>query len=164
LAELSQRERLQPSLLDRLTDEEPERRREGPDKRFFSPARLRDVIKRDLAWLLNTCNLSATQDLDEYPEVARSVLNYGVPDLTGTSLSSLDVAALERVVRQVIIDFEPRLLRGSVRVRAFVGEDRMSRNSLTFQIEADLWAYPAPLDIVLQSEFDLESGLVSVRE
>jgi type VI secretion system protein ImpF len=40
----------------------------------------------------------------------------------------------------------------------------MNRNALTFQIEGTLWAHPAPVDIVLKSEFDLESGLVSVRD
>ena len=127
MPELGQREQLQPSLLDRLTDDEPDRRHEAPDRRFLSLERLRAVVKRDLAWLLNTCNLAATQDLSDFPEVRHSVLNYGLPDLTGTSLSSLDVAALERMVKQAIIDFEPRILRNSVRVRAFVREDRMSR-------------------------------------
>jgi type VI secretion system protein ImpF len=164
LPELGQREQLQPSLLDRLTDDEPDRRHEAPDRRFLSLERLRAVVKRDLAWLLNTCNLAAVQDLGDWPEVRRSVLNYGLPDLTGTSLSSLDVAALERMVKQAIIDFEPRILRNSVRVRAFVRDDQMSRNSLTFQIEGDLWADPAPVDIVLQSEVDLESGLFFVSE
>jgi type VI secretion system protein ImpF len=164
LPELGQREKLQPSLLDRLTDDEPDRQQEAPDKRFLSLERLRGVVKRDLAWLLNTCNLATTQDLSDCPEVRSSVLNYGIPDLTGTSLSSLDVAALERMVKQAIIDFEPRILRHSVRVRAFAREDQMSRNSLTFQIEGDLWAHPAPVDIVLQSEVDLESGLVFVSE
>ena len=164
MAELSQRERLQPSLLDRLTDDEPERRKEGADKRFLSMERLRGVVRRDLVWLLNTCNLGATDDLREYPEVARSVLNYGMPDLTGRSLSSIDVPALERLVKKAVIDFEPRILRKSVRVRAYATKEGMSSNSLTFQIEGDLWADPAPVAIVFQSKIDLESGLVSVED
>jgi type VI secretion system protein ImpF len=164
LAELSLKERLQPSLLDRLTDDEPERRKEGSDKRFFSLEQLRNVVKRDLTWLLNTCNLAATQDLGGCPEVESSVLNYGMPDLTGHSLSNVEVSMLERVVKQAVIDFEPRILRSSVRVRTFIAPDQMNRNALTFQIEGVLWAHPAPVDIVLKSEFDLESGQVSVQE
>jgi type VI secretion system protein ImpF len=87
-----------------------------------------------------------------------------VPDLTGVSLTSIDIGGLERMVRQAIIDFEPRILRDTVRVRAFAAEDQMNRNALTFQIEGDLWAEPVPVPIVLESNFDLESGVVVVRE
>ncbi len=164
MAELTHRERLQPSLLDRLVDEEPDRNQEAPDSRFMTLGKLREVVKRDLAWLLNTCHLAATEDLSECPEVARSVLNFGVPDLTGVSLNSIDVGALERMVRQAIVDFEPRIMRDTVRVQAFIAADQMNRNALTFQIEGDLWAEPAPVPIVLQSNFDLESGVVVVQE
>ena len=164
MAELSQMERLQPSLLDRLTDDEPDHRQEGPNKRFFSVARLRTVIQRDVSWLLNTCNLETVQDLSEYPEVARSVVNYGISDLTGANVSGFDAQALERMVKQAVIDFEPRILRNSVTVRAFVAEGEMILSALKFQIEGELWAHPAPVDIVLQSEIDLENGLVSVQE
>jgi type VI secretion system protein ImpF len=164
VAELSQREKLQPSLLDRLTDEEPERLKEAPDRRFLTLERLRAVVKRDLAWLLNTGNLASIQDLTEYPEVERSVINYGMRDLTGSSLSGVDVAEIEQMVKQAIIDFEPRILPDSVRVRATVDRNRMSQNAVNFVIEGELWAYPAPVDIVLQSEVDLESGLVNVRD
>jgi type VI secretion system protein ImpF len=164
LAELTQKERLQPSLLDRLTDDQPDKQSEGPDRRFLSLERLRAVIRRDLGWLLNTCNLASTEDLGPYPEVGSSVLNYGLPDLTGKSISNVDVITLERLVKQAVLDFEPRLLRNSIRVRAFAAQDQMNRNALTFQIEGTLWAHPAPVDVVLKSEFDLESGLVSVRD
>lgn len=164
MAELTHSERLQPSLLDRLVDDQPDQKEEAPDSRFITLSKLREVVKRDLADLLNTCHLAATEDLSEYPEVARSVLNFGVPDLTGVSLHSIDIGALERMVRQAIIDFEPRILRDTVRVQAFVAEDQMNHNALTFQIEGDLWAEPAPVPIVLQSSFDLESGVVVVRE
>jgi type VI secretion system protein ImpF len=164
LAELTHRERLQPSLLDRLVDDERDRTQEAPDSRFMTLSELREVVKRDLAWLLNTCHLAATEDLSECSEVARSVLNFGVPDLTGVSLNSIDVGGLERMVRQAIIDFEPRILRDTVRVQAFVSEGQMNRNALTFQIEGDLWAEPVPVPIVLESNFDLESGVVVVRE
>jgi len=164
MPELSPKERLQPSLLDRLTDDEPDRRQEGPDKRFFTLERLRNVVKRDLAWLLNTCNLAATDDLGECSEVATSVLNYGIPDLTGRNLSGVDVESVESLMKQAILAFEPRILRHSVRVQATLDPARMSHNALTFEIHGELWAQPAPVDIVLRTDFDLEAGLVSVRD
>src|SRR5438105_3498426 len=106
MAELTPKERLQPSLLDRLTDDEPEKRQEARDKRILSPNKLRESVRRDLSWLFNTVNLAATDDLDDYPEVQRSTVNFGLPDLAGRTASSVDRAALERLLRRAIWDFE----------------------------------------------------------
>src|SRR3954469_10282884 len=106
MAELTKKERLQPSLLDRLTDDEPDARQESRDKRVLSPARLRECVRRDLSWLLNTTHLAALENLDAQPEVQRSVLNYGMPDLAGRTASSVDARVLERLLVKVIADFE----------------------------------------------------------
>ena len=163
VAELTHRERLQPSLLDRLTDNKPEKQTETGDERVMTMAQLREVVIRDLSWLLNTSNLAAYQDLSDYDQVSTSVLNYGVQDLTGVSSSSLDVKHLQEVVRQAIQNFEPRILKDSVTVRASVAEE-MSHNALVFSIDATLWAQPAPLRLYLRTKVDLEDGSVAVSE
>jgi type VI secretion system protein ImpF len=164
MAELTQKERLQPSLLDRLTDDNPEQDQESREKRVLSPARLRECVRRDLTWLLNTTHLAALQNLDEEPEVQRSVLNYGMPDLAGRTTSSVDVRALERLLMRVIGEFEPRLLKSSIKVRVVADSEKMNHNAMCFQIEAELWAQPLPLRLFLRTEIDLESGGVSVSE
>ncbi|MEJ0046333.1 MAG: hypothetical protein WDN04_09545 [Rhodospirillales bacterium] len=67
---LASRERLQPSLLDRLTDAAPEHTRDSADQQVLSMAALRQAVLRDLAWLLNTTNLATTEDLAKTPQVA----------------------------------------------------------------------------------------------
>ena len=67
MAELTKKERLQPSLLDRLTDDEPDARQESRDKRVLSPARLRECVRRDLTWLFNTTNLATLENLEDFP-------------------------------------------------------------------------------------------------
>jgi type VI secretion system protein ImpF len=57
MAELLPQERLQPSLLDRLTDDAPESKDESRDKRVLNLAQLRAGVMRDLSWLLNTVHL-----------------------------------------------------------------------------------------------------------
>ena len=162
MAELTQKERLQPSLLDRLTDDDREQSQESRDKRILSPARLRECVRRDLTWLLNTTHLAALQDLTEQPEVQRSVLNYGMPDFAGRTASSVDVRAMERTISRVIAEFEPRLLKSSVKVRVIADPDKMNHNAMCFQIEAELWAQPLPLRLFLRTEIDLESGAATV--
>lgn len=164
MAELTQKERLQPALLDRLTDDEPDKHQESREQRVISMRQLRASVLRDLAWLLNASRLDSVQDLGDHPFVAHSVLNYGIPDITGLTSSGVEVAVIERAVLQAIWDFEPRLLRQTVRVRARVDPERMSHNSLTFDIEAELWAQPVPLRIFLKTELDLDLGEVRVSE
>jgi type VI secretion system protein ImpF len=162
LAELSVKERLQPSLLDRLTDHEPGKSQENREQRVFSLTRLREAVLRDLTWLLNTTNLEAGQDLEPFPEVARSVLNYGIPDLSGITVSGTDIPGLERALRQAISEFEPRILRDGLRVRLEINETQMSHNAMTFLIEGELWSEPVPLRLYLKSEIDLDTGEATV--
>lgn len=164
MADLTQKDRLQPSLLDRLTDHDPERKLESREARVLSPSRLRDCVRRDLAWLLNTTHLKAVQPLDDHPQVARSVLNYGMPDLAGRTTSSVNTTELEQAIRKVILDFEPRLVARTLRVKLFVDEHQMNHNAMSFDIEAELWAQPLPLRLFLRTSVDLETGSIDVLD
>ncbi len=164
MAELTPQERLQPSLLDRLTDKAPDIKSESRDRRVLSMRLLRQAVLRDLAWLLNTGNLETTEDLDAYPQVRNSVLNYGLPDITGTTASGTDTAALERSVKDAIVKFEPRISPDSLRVRIAPDETSKGRNAMVFIIEGQLWAEPTPIALYLKTEVDLETGDVAVTD
>jgi type VI secretion system protein ImpF len=164
MAELSQKERLQPSLLDRLTDDEPDKLNEAREQRVLSLNKLRVCVLRDLAWLLNTGKLEAVQNLDDYPLAVHSVINYGIPDLTGTTLSGTNVVNIEQQVKQAIWDFEPRILRDSLRIKISLAEKQMNHNSMAFFIEGDLWAQPLPLPLYLRTALDLETGNMEITD
>jgi type VI secretion system protein ImpF len=102
MADLSVRERLQPSLLDRLTDDEAGATQEARDKRVLTMRGLRRAVLRDLGFLFNATGLSALQDLDDYPLAAQSVINFGFPDLSGKTASGLDMDQVARRLRQAI--------------------------------------------------------------
>jgi type VI secretion system protein ImpF len=164
MAELAARERLQPSLLDRLSDDEPAKAVEPRERRVLSLRTLREGVLRDLAWLLNTTNLMSLSAIDggKLPHLANSVINFGVPDISGNSIASLNVSKLERGIRQAIWDFEPRLIRSTVTVSAMAGG--IEHNKLIFEIEADLWAQPYPERLYLKTELDLERGAMLLAE
>lgn len=165
MAELTQAERLQPSLLDRLTDDEPDKAQESRQRRVLSPARLRESVRRDLVWLFNTTNLECVQpDVTDMPLVAQSTVNYGLPDFTGRTATGVDVGELEALLRAAIISFEPRLLKASVKVRLAIDDAEMNHNAMKFTIEALLWAQPLPLRLFLRTAIDLETGEVEVTE
>ena len=162
MAELTPKERLQPALLDRLRDDEPDKGQEAREQRVLSMRQLRESVLRDLQWLLNTGNLAATGELDHHPLVARSVLNFGIPDLSGTTATAMR-HKLEPMIRQAILDFEPRILKDSLRVRA-VEADQMNRNAMSFEIQGELWGQPLPTLLFLRSEIDFETGDVTVQD
>ena len=164
MAELSLQERLQPSLLDRLTDDEPDTKVEARAQRVLSINRLKRSVLRDLAWLLNSGNLAETEDLSDFPEVPSSVINYGIAGIAGTSAKSSDIPRIERTVRQAIIDFEPRILSKSLSVKVVLDDDKLSQRTLTFQIEGQLWAQPLPVSLYLSTDVDLETGATTVTE
>jgi type VI secretion system protein ImpF len=164
MAELTTQERLQPSLLDRLTDDEPDKEVESREKRVISASRLRECVARDIAWLLNCVNLGGEETLAGYPEVARSVVNFGIPDLTGAAVSGIDSGVLQRRLREAILAFEPRLTPATLQVTVSTDGQRMDGRSLTFSIASEMWAQPIPLNLYLKTDVDLETGRFNVAE
>ena len=164
MAELNPRDRLQPFLLDRLTDDTPGASRESREKGVMSPQQLRVALLRDLAWLLNTPAPTADEGLAEFANVAASVINFGVPDLTGLTASGVGVAALERDVLRAIQTFEPRLEKRSVSVRMLSDDEGATPNTLALEIRAQLIANPLPEALYLKTSVDLESGQIAVKD
>lgn len=160
VTEIATRDRLQPSLLDRLTDDDPTNPKENADKRVLSLTQLKASVLRDLAWLLNTTSL-LDADATLHTPAGTSVVNFGLPALAGNSASNVDLSALEALIQQAIATFEPRILRHTLRVRARSTAE-MNHNALSFEIEGDLWAQPVPLRLMLQTDLDLETGHVRV--
>lgn len=165
MAELTPQERLQPALLDRLTDDHPETQVEPREMRVMTRNRLREAVLRDISWLLNTTQVSGEHDWREAPLAQHSVINYGLPALSGTTASSLDAVDLESQVKRALIDFEPRLVASTLRVEALVDELQMDHhNVVSFRISGNLWAQPVPFEMLLRTEVDLESGQVNVQD
>ncbi len=158
-------DRLQPALLDRLTDDDPANTQESMELRVISRPRMRDAVLRDLSWLFNTTFLAAEGTFDRYPEVRRSVLNYGLPALSGQTASSVDPVALEEKVKRAILDHEPRILADSLVVEALVSEQQLDHhNQISFRISGKLWAQPVPLELLLHTDIDLETGRVEIKD
>src|SRR5262245_49792922 len=158
---LAPQDRLQPALLDRLTDDEPDTRLEPRERRVLSKSRMRQAVLRDLAWLLNSTQAEAEMDLTALPYARQSVINFGLPPLSGRTAASLEVIDLERAIRQAIITFEPRILPSSLTVKALVEANELDHhNVIGIEIQGQLWAQPVPLDLLIRTEIDLETGKV----
>ncbi len=159
------RDRLQPALLDRLTDDQPDRTLEPREQRAMSKTRLRQAVLRDLAWLFNTVKLESSVDLARLPHVRRSVVNFGLTALSGKTASTLDAIALTQAIRQAILDFEPRIIPSTLQVRTVVDAGQLDHhNIIGVEIQGHLWAQPVPLELLVRTEIDLETGRVEIAD
>jgi type VI secretion system protein ImpF len=164
MAEPTGRERLQPSLLDRLTDNAPDQRRESFDQQTLTMTQLRQAVLRDLAWLLNTTNLAATQDLSATPLAARSAINYGVPGLAGMVQDAGQLSSLETRIAEAIRSFEPRIRPETVQVALRRTTGERATTAVVFEIEGELWAQPVPEQLFIETAIELETRLAVVTD
>jgi type VI secretion system protein ImpF len=152
--------RITPSLFDRLLDFEPGVSKEAPKSRSKSLRELKQAVRRDLEWLLNT--RCYPEDIDEgLEETHKSVIVFGLPDFTGASVKShIEQKRLTKAVETAIKNFEPRFIDLKVRLEPISSVDRQ----LKFRIEARLDIDPAPEPIAFDTVLQLGSGEFSVQE
>src|SRR5262245_11777442 len=166
MAELTTSDKLQPSLLDRLRDDEPKEKLESRDRRVMSMRQLREAVLRDLSWLLNSGCHPLEDEVYQFPLVAKSTVNYGMPDLTGRTASNVTPTRLEQMVQEAVAAFEPRIMRKTLSVRAVAvaGHKRgQPGNSLGFEISGELCPLPMPEPLFLRTQLDLETGRCEVK-
>lgn len=155
-------ERLQPSLLDRLTDNDPSDKTERRDDRVIDLRHLREIIQRDLGWLLNTSDNSGLIDPVRHPNAARSTLNYGIHEVAGDYSTKDRTEAIRKSITAAIRTFEPRIQSGSIDVQLRTGQDGRG-TIVTYDIRADMWAQPIPMELYLRSEVDVTTGELALE-
>ena len=150
-----------PCLLDRLVDDNPDVRAEAtPGLRGINLTRYREGFLRDLRWLLNAkCHLP-NEGLAEFPEVERSVFNFGMRDPAGMSVREQDLVEIERGMREAILRFEPRIVAETLEVKAVPMKEfsRAAPNTVGIEIRGTLWASPLPEMFHVKTEINLENG------
>lgn len=160
MTELPVADRLVPSLLDRLTDDQPHEKKESRDARIATTFNLKLALQRDIEWLFNTTRFASDYNLDAYPEIQTSVINYGIPDLAG--LSEKSTVEIEGVLTEAILSFEPRVLPETLFVSAVEHNKPRRSNRLDFQIEGQFWSQPLPQALYLRTEIDLDVQSVQI--
>src|ERR1700751_3146500 len=142
-------DRLQPCLLDRITDEEPGKREESRNQRIISVQRYKAGVLRDLEWLLNSIGHFPDERVGEatfadYEDAYRSVLNFGIRQLYGRLAPDID--EIEKQLTAALIVFEPRINRKTLKVKV-----RLDRNFLAIDIAGELWVFPLPEKLFIKT-------------
>lgn len=172
--------RLSPPLMFafRAAHEEKDARRkvdmrDGAGERVVAPRRvaaraaitehgLRRQVLRDLESLMNSIALESTQDLEAYPEVRRSVLNFGCPDISNRTIDEARLSEIREELETALTTYEPRLVRETVEVKRD-GDVATSELKLRYVVRADLMCTPVnvPVEFFADVEFDTGSIVVS---
>lgn len=163
MPDLTPFEKLQPCLLDRLTDDEPDKNEESRNQRVISQARYKRGVLRDLEWLFNASAHLPEEGskrqfkLSDYPEAYKSVLNFGTRQLCGMLAPHME--ELERELADAVRLFEPRIISHTLEVKASV-----ERHLVTIEMAGELWANPVSEKLFIKTTLDLENGQCSLGD
>ena len=161
MARVDKKKKLRPSVLDRLFDNETHNRAEQDPDHHQLLRELRNSIRRDLEFLLNT-RFYISEPPDEFPELNKSLLNYGLPDLASVNIIDIEKRnEFAKKLEQTLSYFEPRFK--SVKVSFMENFDKSDR-TLRFRIDAVIYADPLPEIVVFDSILESATRMVSVKE
>jgi type VI secretion system protein ImpF len=77
----------------------------------------------------------------------------------------MNLPELERTLKDAILRFEPRILPHTLSVRGIAATEPLTHhNVVSFEIKGELWAQPYPLELLLKTDVDLESGEMRIAE
>lgn len=147
------------SLLDRLIDEDLKRSGEVHLTRSQSVRKLRDAVRRDLEWLLNT--RQPIVPAADGSELQDSLYMYGLPDITSLSVANIrDRQRLAQAIQAAVVKFEPRIANPRVSL-VTTGDDKVP--ALRFAIEGMLRIDPNPEHVSFDTVLELSSGEYKVQ-
>lgn len=161
MARVDKDKKLRPSILDRLLDDEPHNQAELDPGQHQLIKQLRNSVRRDLESLLNT-RYHIMQASDQFKEVEKSLLNYGLPDLA--TINIVDAKKRDEFtasLQKTLVEYEPRFK--SVKVSYIDNKDETDR-TLRFRIDAVIYADPLPQVVVFDSILESVTRSVSVKE
>jgi type VI secretion system protein ImpF len=151
--------RITPSVLDRLIDYEPDVAHEPAASRAASLRQLKQTVRRDLEYLLNTRQVAGGVP-SGLKELNKSLAAYGLPDFSAVNVDSPEEQTrLRRLLETTIEIFEPRLKSVEVTVEPMRGNER----ALRFRVDARLQVEPTPEPVTFDTILQLHSGEYKVR-
>ena len=158
---------LRASLLDRLSRSPHEAGAGSRARGALETVGLRelfDSVTRDLDWLLNAKLWFPAAELEGFEHVQRSILSYGLPDLSSYSWRiEADARTIARLLEETITRHEPRLREGSVRVTPVPAGSDDDLLRLRFRIDAVLEVEPIRAQVSFDTEVDFDSSQIDVR-
>jgi type VI secretion system protein ImpF len=122
---------------------------------------LRREVARDLDALMNTIAMESSEDLEPFEHVRRSILNFGLPDITHRSIDELSVEVVGDEIKAALTHHEPRLVPASIRVSKDP-EINEAELKIRFIVRAELLCEPLNVPVEFVADLELDSGNIVV--
>jgi len=136
-------------------------RRAAP-RTAITESKLRQEIAIDLETLVNTINFGSSTDLSRFDNVRRSILNRGFPDIQNKSIDEHRVGAIKTELAQVLLAYEPRLMKQSIVVERDEGLDK-AELKIRFVVRADLNCEPLNIPVQFVADVELDTGKIAIK-
>ena len=143
-----------PAKGDEVGQSSPFARYEIPKISTFNINDLRVSIKRELDHLLNVTAFESVVDLTPYPEVRKSVLNYGLPDIAGRTYSRSAKVQRQKDLMRVIADFEPRLSHVQIEWDIYSTDP----GEITFTIRGDITDAAGSMQVRYKTKLEIDTA------
>lgn len=161
MARIDNKKKLRSSILDRLLDDDPGNNIDTAIGKHQKIKQLRNSVRRDLENLMNS-RLRVIEPGEEYRELDKSLLNYGLPDLATINITDLEkrkefTVKMEKILRE----FEPRFK--NVNISYIENKDKIDR-TLHFRIDATLYADPSPEVVIFDSVLEPVTRSISIED
>jgi len=139
---------------ERVISERGSLRRRGAEE-----ALVKENFSLDLLSLVNTVNLAAAVDLTGLDYVEKSVLNFGLSDITHLTSEDAGLSDVSNSLIAALVEHEPRLHRDSLRVDRSESFDEVNQR-VRFVVSGELACRPLDIPIEFVAEVDVGSGKV----
>jgi type VI secretion system protein ImpF len=122
---------------------------------------LRREVARDLDALLNAIAMESTVDLLQAPFVRKSILNFGLPDVSNRTIDENAVNLIPEEIRTAIINYEPRLAAASLHIERDTSVDE-AELKVRFVVRAELTCDPVHVPVEFIADI-VEGGKIVVN-
>lgn len=130
-------------------------------RRGFTETQIRQSVIENLIDIVNTIDLQSAVELADLPYASRSVLNYGIYDLTHLTSDDSNLPLVEQNVTAAIVNFEPRIRKETIQVKRDM-EFNDTVQKLRLSIYAEVSYHPLDIPVEFVAEIDLSSGKVGI--
>jgi type VI secretion system protein ImpF len=141
---------------ERVISERGSLRRRGAEE-----ALVKENFSLDLLSLVNTVNLASAVDLTGLEYVEKSVLNFGLADITHLTSEESGVSDVSRNLLASLVEHEPRLHSDTLRVERSESTDDVNQR-VRFVVSGELACRPLDIPIEFVAEVDVGSGKVQL--
>ena len=130
-------------------------------KGAVTESQLREQLTIDLNALLNTVNLGSAIDLSRHPHVERSIINYGLPEISNRTIDEERASDIVGEIHTALLAFEPRPIPKTIKVAR---DTSISSDSLSvrYMVTGEMSCDPASIPVEFVADIEVDSGKLKV--